>query len=289
MSFVLSKEAYVKFLSGKVAVVTGASRGVGKGIALGLGEAGATVYVTGRTTQEGTDIEKLGGTVFATAEEVTGIGGKGIAVACDHREDAQTEKLFQQVKDEYGRLDILVNNAWGGYEQMVHDGEFTWLKPIWEQPFWRWDAMFQGGVRTAFVASAYATRMMVEQKNGLIVNISFWAAQKYMANVAYGAAKAAVDKLTADMAHEAEKFNIAVIALYPGLVRTESVLRAAEYFDMSNSESPQFTGRVIAALANDPSVMSKTGKVLVGAALAEEYDIRDIDGKQPRPVSFEEA
>jgi dehydrogenase/reductase SDR family protein 1 len=276
-------------LKGKVAIVTGASRGVGKGVALGLGEAGATVYVTGRTMQEGTDIEKLGGTVFTTAGEITTAGGKGIGVACDHRDDTQTEKLFQRVTEENGRLDILVNNAWGGYEQMEQDGEFTWLKPFWEQPFWRWDAMFDGGVRAAFVASALAARMMVEQQNGLIVNISFWAAQKYMSNVEYGAAKAAVDKMTADMAHEAEKSNIAVISLYPGLVRTESVLRAAQYFDMSNSESPQFTGMVIAALANDPNLMSKTGKVWVGAALAEEYGIVDIDGKHPRPVTLEEA
>ncbi|HJR79577.1 MAG TPA: SDR family NAD(P)-dependent oxidoreductase [Anaerolineales bacterium] len=276
-------------LNGKVAVVTGASRGVGKGIALGLGEAGATVYVTGRTTQEGTDIEKLGGTVFATAEEVTALGGQGIPVPCDHRDDAQVEQLFQLVKEERGRLDILVNNAWGGYEQMEHDGEFTWLKPFWSQPFWRWDAMFQGGVRAAYVASALAARLMIEQKNGLIVHISFWAAQKYIANVAYGAAKAAVDKMTADMAHEAKDFNIAVVSLYPGLVRTESVLRAAENFDMSNSESPQFTGRVIAALANDPNLMNRTGKVWVGASLAEEYGIQDIDGKRPRPVTREEA
>jgi dehydrogenase/reductase SDR family member 1 len=276
-------------LKGKVAIVTGASRGVGKGVALGLGEAGATVYVTGRTMQEGTDIEKLGGTVFTTAEELTTAGGKGIGVACDHRDDTQTEKLFQRVAEENGRLDILVNNAWGGYEQMEHNGEFTWLKPFWEQPFWRWDAMFDGGVRAAFVASAFAARMMVEQQNGLIINISFWAAQKYMSNVEYGAAKAAVDKMTADMAHETEKFNIAVISLYPGLVRTESVLRAAQYFDMSNSESPQFTGMVIAALANDPNLMSKTGKVWVGAALAEEYGIVDINGKHPRPVTLEEA
>ncbi|HEY3477242.1 MAG TPA: SDR family NAD(P)-dependent oxidoreductase, partial [Anaerolineales bacterium] len=165
-------------------------------MALGLGEAGATVYVTGRTTEEGTDVEKLGGTVFATAQEVTAIGGKGIAVSCDHRDDAQVERLFQQVSEESGRLDLLVNNAWGGYERMEHDGEFTWLKPFWEQPFWRWDAMFQGGVRAAYVASAFAARMMVEQQRGLIVNISFWAAQKYIANVAYGAAKAAVDKMT---------------------------------------------------------------------------------------------
>jgi len=277
----------MKSLAEKVAVVTGASRGVGKGIALGLGEAGATVYVTGRTTQDGSDIDKLGGTVFTTAEEVTTIGGKGIAIACDHRDDSQAEKVFQQVAQEHGRLDILVNNAWGGYSQMEHDGEFTWLKPFWSQPFWRWDAMFQGGVRAAYVASAFAARMMTEQKNGLIVNVSYWAAQKYMANAAYGTAKAAVDKMTADMAHEAKEFNIAVISLYPGLVRTELILRDAQYFDMSNSESPQFVGRVIAALANDPNVMSRTGQVLVAAALAEEYGLQDIDGKQPRPLTLE--
>lgn len=277
----------MKSLAEKVAVVTGASRGVGKGIALGLGEAGATVYVTGRTTQEGNDIDQLGGTVFQTAEEVTALGGKGIAVPCDHRNDAEVEKLFERVSAENERLDILVNNAWGGYSQMEHDGEFTWLKPFWSQPFWRWDAMFQGGVRAAYVASACAARIMMEQKSGLIVNISYWAAQKYMANAAYGTAKAAVDKMTAYMAHEAQQFNIAVISLYPGLVRTELILRDAQYFDLSNSESPQFTGRVIAALASDPNIMSKTGQVLVGAVLAEEYGIQDIDGKQPKPLTLE--
>jgi dehydrogenase/reductase SDR family member 1 len=277
----------MKPLSQKVAVVTGASRGVGKGIALGLGGAGMTVYVTGRTTREGTDVEKLGGTVFRTAEEVTAAGGKGIAIPCDHRDDSQVEKLFQQVSEENDRLDILVNNAWAGYERMEHDNQFTWSKPFWEQPFWRWDAMFQDGVRAAFVAGALAAKRMVQQNHGLIVNISYWAAQKYMGNVEYGTAKAAIDKMTADMAHETKNYNIAVLSLYPGLVRTESVLRAAQYFDMSISESPQFSGRVIAGLANDPQLMSKTGRVWVGASLAEEYGIRDIDGKQPKPLTLE--
>ncbi len=214
------------------------------------------------------------------------MGGKGIAVVCDHRDDSQVEKLFQQVMQENGRLDILVNNAWGGYEKMEHDGEFTWLKPFWSQPFWRWDAMFQGGVRAAYIASAFAARMMVEQKSGLIVNISFWSAQKYMNNVQYGVAKAAVDKMTTYMAHEAEEFNVAIVSLYPGLVRTESVLRNAQYFDMSNSESPQFIGRVIAALVNDRDIMKKNGRVLIAAQEALEYGIQDIDGKQPRPQTL---
>lgn len=278
----------MKSLSKKVAIVTGASRGVGKGIALGLGEAGAKVYVTGRTLQEGSDIEKLGGTVFGTAQQVTKTGGEGIAIHCDHREDPQVEQLFARVKNENGRLDVLVNNAWGGYERMEHDGQFTWLDPFWQQPFWRWDEMFDGGVRAAFIASAYAARMMTEQKSGLIINISYWAAQKYMGNVEYGAAKAAVDKMSADMAHETEKFNVAVVSLYPGLVRTESVLRAAQYFDMSNSESPQFIGRVIAGLASDPDIMKKSGKVLVAAQEALEYGIQDVDGRQPRPQTLED-
>lgn len=278
----------MKSLANKIAVVTGASRGVGRGIALGLGEAGATVYVTGRTTEEGTDIEKLGGTVFGTAEEVTAAGGKGIAVTCDHRDDTQTENLFQRVSEEQGQLDVLVNNAWGGYEQMVHDNQFTWLKPFWEQPLWRWDAMFDSGVRAAYTSSAFAARMMTEKKNGLIVNISFWSAQVYLGNTQYGVAKAAVDKMSQYMAHELKEYNVAVVSLYPGLVRTESIMRNAQYFDMSNSESTQFIGRVVAALATDPDIMSKSGKVLIAAQEALQYGIQDIDGKQPRPLTLKD-
>jgi NAD(P)-dependent dehydrogenase (short-subunit alcohol dehydrogenase family) len=281
------KETLMKPLNGKVAVVTGASRGVGKGVAIGLGEAGATVYATGRSTQEQEDVEKLGGTVFSTADAVTAIGGKGIAVHCDHTRDGETQAVFETVASESGRIDILVNNAWAGYERMNEGQVFTYFKPFWEQPFWRWDAMFDAGVRAVYTCSAFAARMMILQKSGLIVNISFWAAQKYMSNTAYGVSKAAVDKMTEYMAIELEKFDIAVISLYPGLVRTESVMRNAENFDMSNSESPQFIGRVVAALANDPDIMKKSGKVLVAAAEALEYGVVDIDGKQPRPVTLE--
>ncbi len=252
-------------LKGKVAVVTGASRGVGKGVALGLGEAGATVYVTGRTIKDKADVEKLGGTVFETAGAVTAIGGTGVALPCDHREDSQVEEVFRQVAKKSKRIDILVNNAWGGYENMREGRTFTYFKPFWEQPFWRWDAMFEAGVRAAYTASAMAVPLMIKKKSGLIVNISFWSAQVYMNNTAYGVSKAAVDKMTEYMAKELKKYKVAVVSLYPGLVRTESVMRNAKHFDMSNSESPQFIGRVVAALADDPNLMRKSGKVLVAA------------------------
>jgi dehydrogenase/reductase SDR family member 1 len=278
----------MKPLTGQVAIVTGSSRGVGKGIAVGLGEAGATVYITGRTTS-GTDVDGLPGTIYDTAEEVTRAGGQGIAVACDHSDDAQVQRVFEQIAAEQTRLDILVNNVWAGYQRMEHDGTFTFFNKFWEQPFWRWDAMFASGVRAHFVASAFAARTMVKQQRGLIVTVSFWAAQKYMSNVMYGAAKAADDALTRDMAHDLREHNVAAISLYPGLVRTEGVMKNAEYFDMSNSESPQFNGRAVAGLASDPNIMEKSGKVLVSAALALEYGFSDIDGKQPRPATLEAA
>ena len=212
------------------------TRGVGKGVALGLGEAGATVYVTGRTIKDKTDAEKLGGTVFETAEAVTTMGGKGIAVPCDHREDPQVEEVFKQVAKKSKQIDILVNNAWGGYENMREGRELTYFKPFWEQPFWRWDAMFGAGVRAAYTSSAFAARLMTRKKSGLIVNISFWSAQVYLGNTQYGASKAAVDKMTEYMARELKKYEVAVVSLYPGLVRTESIMRNAKHFDMSNSE-----------------------------------------------------
>jgi NAD(P)-dependent dehydrogenase (short-subunit alcohol dehydrogenase family) len=273
-------------LSKKVAVVTGASRGVGKGIALGLGEAGATVYVTGRTVKNKTDVEKLGGTVQDTAKAVTEIGGTGIAIPCDHTDDGQVEAVFKRIAKENKKIDVLVNNAWAGYERMREGRVLTYFKPFWEQPFWRWNAMFDAGVRAAYTSSAFAARMMTSKKSGLIVNISFWAAQVYLGNTQYGVSKAAVDKMTEYMARELKKFNVAVVSLYPGMVRTESVMRNAKHFDMSNSESPQFIGRVVAALAVDPKIMKKSGKVLVAAQEALEYGVQDIDGRQPRPLTL---
>jgi dehydrogenase/reductase SDR family protein 1 len=276
-------------LQGKVALVTGASRGVGKGVALGLGEAGATVYVTGRTEYEGQAASKMPGTIYQTAQEVSDLGGKGIAIPCDHRKDEQVRALFERIRSEHGRLDILVNNVWAGYEHFT-DGTTFWLeKGFWDMPIERWDKMFQSGIRAHFVASALAAPLMIEQKSGLIVNISFFAAQREDRGVAYGVAKAADDRMAACMAHELRKHKVAVVSLYPGLVRTESVMANAKYFDLSNSESPQFLGRTVAALAADKKVMKKTGKVLVAAALAMEYGFTDVDGRQPKPLSVEET
>jgi dehydrogenase/reductase SDR family member 1 len=259
-------------LNNQVALVTGASRGVGKGIALELAGAGSTVYITGRTP-----------------EDMQYITGKGIALECDHRDDQQVEAAFRRIVDEQGQLDILVNNIWGGYEGMVEDGEFTWPWPFWRQPLWRWDAMFQAGVRAHYVASRLAAQTMVARQKGLIVNISFWAAQKHIGNVAYGVAKAATDKMTADMAHELREHKVAAVSLYPGLVRTEKVMEAAAWLDLSNSESPQFIGRAIVALAGDPKIMERSGQVLIAASLAQEYGFTDIDGRTPRPLTLSEV
>ena len=258
-------------LAGKVAFVTGGSRGVGRGAALGLAEAGATVYLTGRTV------------------EAAQPGDGCIAILCDHTDDQQVEAVFGRIAREQSRLDILVNNVWGGYENMVENGEFTWGLPFWKQSLKRWDSMFAAGVRASYVASCHAARVMAPVRRGLIVNISFWAAQKYVANVAYGVAKAATDKMTADMSRELLKHDVAVVSLYPGLVRTEKVMEAAAYLDLSNSESPQLIGRAVAALAADPELMRKSGQVVVAAALAREYGFTDIDGKQPAPLTLDDV
>ena len=249
------------------ALVTGASRGIGRGVAIGLAEAGYQVFATGRS--------------IASADLPAAVQW----IVCDHTNDGEVEAAFAQLPP----LDVLVNSSWGGYERMLEDGKFTWGAPFWEQPAHRWTSMMDAGVRAAFVASQHAARKMVPAKRGLIVNISFWPAQKYVGNAVYGIAKAATDKLTSDTAHELRAHNVSVVSLYPGLVRTEAVMAAAEWLDLSNSESPEFIGRVIAALAADPRLMERSGQALVAASLALEYGVKDIDGKQPRPLTLAEV
>jgi dehydrogenase/reductase SDR family protein 1 len=254
-------------------MVTGASRGVGRGVAIGLAEAGFKVYATGRAIH-GADLPD-----------------SVVRIACDHLRDAETGAAFARIVAEADGLDVLVNAAWGGYERMVEDGRFTWQLPFWEQPAHRWTGMLDAGVRAAFVASAHAAGMMVQRRSGLIVNIGYWAARKHMANVIYGVAKAATDKMTADMAHELRPHGVAAISLYPGLVRTEAVMAAAKdgWLDLSNSESPEFIGRVVAALARDHALLERTGKVAIAAEIAAELGVTDVDGRQPAPLTLETA
>lgn len=257
-------------LSGRVALVTGASRGVGRGVALALAKAGARVYATGRS--------------IARASTTAGVE----AIPCNHTDPSSVAAAFARIDGECGRLDILVNSAWGGYERMVEDGRFTWHLPFWEQPAHRWDSMLEGGVRAALVASQFAARRMIGPRSGLIVQLSYWAGQKYVGNLLYGVAKAATDRMAADMALELRPHGVTVVSLYPGLVRTEAVL-ASGAFDLTNSESPEFIGRAVAALAADPEAIRWSGQVVVAARLALEYGFEDVDGKQPRPLTRAEA
>jgi dehydrogenase/reductase SDR family protein 1 len=271
-------------LAGKTAIVTGASRGVGRGVAEELGAAGAVVYVSGRSVHGSPATVALAGTIEETADAVKRAGGTGIAFRCDHRDDSDVRALFRRVEAERGRLDVLVNNVWGGYEGL-HEGKFQQFgKPFWEQPIALWDAMFAAGVRAHYVASAFAAQMMVAQGSGLIVNISSFAGAGEEPNVAIGVAKGATDRLAASAAAQLRQHGVAVVSLYPGLVRTEGVLAWADHLDLSNSESPRFVGRAVTALAADPNMLERTGQVLVAAELAGEYGFTDVDGAQPRSL-----
>jgi dehydrogenase/reductase SDR family protein 1 len=267
----------MKQLDGKVAVVTGASRGIGKGIALELGVAGATVYVTGRTIDDAG--APLPGTVGATAEEVTKLGGQGIAVQCDHGEDEQIEALFARVREEQGRIDILVNNCFKSPKERIFEGKF------WEHPTSVWDDLFHVGCRAHYIASHAAAPVMVEQKDGLIINISSFGGAAYIFNVAYGVGKAAVDRMAQDMAVELRPYGVTCVSFWPGVVRTERMLEMDKTdgvpFAVEKGETPRFTGRGVVALATDPKRLDKSGQALIVYEMAREYGFTDVDGNLP--------
>ncbi|MDP9989602.1 NAD(P)-dependent dehydrogenase (short-subunit alcohol dehydrogenase family) [Variovorax boronicumulans] len=279
-----------------IAVVTGASRGAGRGIAMELGAAGATVYVTGRSTRAQpadtygqllalSDMPAVPGSIDDTAEEVTRMGGRGIAVRCDHTREEDVKALFAQVEREAGRIDLLVNNAWGGHETFT--GVFD--APFWEHPLANWDSMFDRGVRNHLVASRFAAPLMVRAKRGLIVTTTFWDRGRYMkGNLFYDLAKASMTRLAFGMAQELKPHGVASVAVSPGWMRTEFVLAGHKTDEahwqerpaLAGTESPRYLGRAVAALAGDPQVMEKTGEVLRVADLARAYGFTDIDGRQ---------
>ncbi len=264
--------------SDRIVVVTGASRGAGKGIALALGDTGATVYVTGRTRTEGD--APLPGTVFATADEITRRGGTGIPVVLDHGDDSQVAAFFAELAEKHGRLDILVNNALTIPEGLTDKG------PFWEKPLTLLD-LFDVGMRSSYVSSYYAAPLLAANGSGLVVNTSSFGGACYMHGPAYGSGKAAVDKMAHDMAVDFRPYNVAVVSIWMGLLKTERTLAGLAanpdaYADLTaTAESPEFTGRVIDALAKDPELMRRSGKVLIGAEVAEELGVKDIDDRQP--------
>jgi NAD(P)-dependent dehydrogenase (short-subunit alcohol dehydrogenase family) len=278
-------------LRGAVAIVTGASRGAGRSIAAVLGETGARVYVTGRSARGAGTTEDLPGTIDETADEVTRRGGAGVAVRCDHTVDADVERLVGRVRREAGRLDVLVNNAWGGYE---HHDHLTFTVPFWEQPRARWDAMFTAGVRAHLVMAQLAAPLLmarsVSDRPGLIASTVAWAFGRPLGNAVYDIAKSALIRLAYVMGEELRPHRVAAVAAAPGFMRTERVLaaHAAHPFDLSGTESPEYLGRAVASLAADPDVMRWTGEVVTAGDLARAYGFTDLDGSQPEAFRLPE-
>ncbi|APR81115.1 3-oxoacyl-[acyl-carrier protein] reductase [Minicystis rosea] len=290
-------------LQGRIAIVTGASRGAGRGVAVELGAAGATVYVTGRSTRgapaagyagflEQASLSAMPGSIDDTADEVTAAGGRGIPVRCDHADPAQVRALVDRVEREQGRLDLLVNNAWGGHETF---SLASLNAPFWEQPLEHWESMFDHGVRNHVIACHAAAPLFVRRKRGLIVTTTFWDRDRYITgNLFYDLAKATMNRLAFGVAEELRAHGVTSLAVTPGWMRTELVL-AAHQADESNwqdrpalarTESPRYLGRAVAALAADPDVQKKSGTVQRVGELAHEYGFTDIDGRVVAPFEI---
>jgi NAD(P)-dependent dehydrogenase (short-subunit alcohol dehydrogenase family) len=262
-----------------VAVITGASRGAGRGIAIALGTHQCTVYVTGRSEKAGDSA--LPGTIHETAAAVTAAGGKGIPVRLDHGDDDQVAALFDQVRREQGRLDILVNNACALHDQLTAPGHF------WEKPLEIAD-MLDVGLRSSYVASYYAAPLMVDQRSGLVIFTSASGAVHYVFGPAYGAHKSSMDKFAADMAVDFRDYNVAALSIWMGTLLTDRLKRViasdpGKFGQLeSAAETPEFTGHVIWALYNDPKLMEMSGQTVIGAEMALKYGIKDEGGRQPR-------
>lgn len=267
-------------MKGQVCVVTGASRGIGRGIALQLCQAGATVYITGRHLD----------TLQVTAQEAQSRGGRCVPVVCDSSQESQVQSLFEQVNEEQGRLDVLVNNAYAGVQAILTNAK----KPFWESPASLWDDMNNVGLRGHYLCSVYGARLMVPAGRGLIVVISSAGGLQYLFNVSYGVGKAACDRLAADCAQELRCHGVSYVSLWPGLVQTELLKDHLMKDDntedslfnlvrnrFSSAETTEMSGKCVVALATDPNILSLSGKVLPSCDLARRYGLRDVDG---RPV-----
>ncbi|XP_046507353.1 dehydrogenase/reductase SDR family member 1 [Equus quagga] len=264
-------------MKGQVCVVTGASRGIGRGIALQLCQAGATVYITGRHLD----------TLQVTAQEAQSRGGRCVPVVCDSSQESQVQSLFEQVNEEQGRLDVLVNNAYAGVQAILTNAK----KPFWESPASLWDDINNVGLRGHYLCSVYGARLMVPAGRGLIVVISSAGGLQYLFNVSYGVGKAACDRLAADCAQELRRHGVSYVSLWPGLVQTELLKDHLMKDDntedslfnlvrnrFSSAETTEMSGKCVVALATDPNILSLSGKVLPSCDLARRYGLRDVDG-----------
>eukprot|EP00931_Biecheleriopsis_adriatica_P108014 TRINITY_DN82343_c0_g1_i1.p1 TRINITY_DN82343_c0_g1~~TRINITY_DN82343_c0_g1_i1.p1 ORF type:complete len:393 (+),score=91.36 TRINITY_DN82343_c0_g1_i1:33-1211(+) len=312
VSFSLFKRSFsasnlLPSLEGQVAVVTGGSRGIGKGIAVGLGEAGATVYITGRTAVKGTDNSggimgrPQSGSLEETCEAVVRAGGKCVPVAADSADDKQLHELFERVMREKGKIDILVNNAFSAVSYLPA----TMGQPFWEKGVEAWDKVNGVGLRSHYVASVYAAQKMSQAKSGLIVNVGSFGGMDYIFDVSYGIGKAAMDRMANDMSVELYTENITMVSLWPGLVKTENVEGGAlgglkerrglapgnPEMDLNSllatplAETPLFSGRAVAAFARDRKKMDWTGKVIIPAVMASGYGLVDERGVRSPPFT----
>lgn len=281
----------IKHLEGRVALVTGATRGIGRGIAIGLAEAGATVYITGRSLNNSSS-NAVSGSLSETQSVIEEVGGVCIPVQVDHSDDEQVRLLFERIQDEQdGQLDLLVNNVYSGVQAVKN----AYGQPFWDSELSLWDASNNVGLRSHYIASVFAARMMTKRNSGLICTISSWGSMSYIFNTAYGVGKAACDRLAADMAVELKPHNVASVSIWPGIVGTELFYRFADEMEQTNAteknnlfisdrynwETPLLTGRVIAALACEPNIMRRTGRVQIVAELANKYGIVDENGDCP--------
>ncbi|NWG45058.1 MAG: SDR family NAD(P)-dependent oxidoreductase [Alphaproteobacteria bacterium] len=283
-------------LSGRIALVTGASRGAGRGIAIELGAAGASVIVTGRSTRA-RPAESYGqilglsgltvppGTIEDTADAVTAAGGRGLPRLCDHRDPDAVESLVAAIEAEIGPIDVLVNNAWAGHESF--DGRFA--APFWEQPLSHWEAMMDGGARLHLVTARAVAPRMAGRRRGAILATTFWDLDRFLrGNLSYDLAKAAINRLALAIAEDLRPHGVASLAVSPGWMRTEWVLAGHRTDEahwqgvpaLARTESPHYLGRAVAALSADPDILRQTGRILRVADLADHYGFTDTDGRR---------
>jgi NAD(P)-dependent dehydrogenase (short-subunit alcohol dehydrogenase family) len=280
-------------LAGKVAVVAGATRGAGRGIARMLGEAGAIVYCAGRSTRA-TPSPGRPETIEETAEMAAAAGGEGVPARVDFLDPAQARALFERVRRERGRLDLLVNDVWGG------DDAVEWGKPFWELDLAKGLPMLANALHTHIIASRYAAPLLIATRAaadapgaGLIIEITDGDGFGYRGNYLYDLAKSAVIRMAYGQAYELRRKGVAAVAVTPGFLRSEAMLErlgvteenwrdgAAKDPHFLASESPGFVGRAVAALAADPKAMGKSGRVFGSWTLSDEYGFTDLDGSRP--------